>query len=202
VPDLSPECFLGFLLPLELLGPEELSLSFHQFHRLFQRAVSPGADVGDRGRDGHIRMRILLDMELPKENAPQCDADIGNLWVDHSKEYKESRKVEPIFVKNAHCGASTGMRTKKAQKEAEGYSGEPGAERRFHARDRVHTKAHLASAPRYRDHLLEWVITSNDTQIFNVLTTVVRFGNGSWGRMFAPKLGPKGSGTPVNMLPN
>jgi len=44
-------------------------------------------------------MHVLLDADLPPEKAPQRNADIGNLWVDDSKEYKESRKPEPIYAK-------------------------------------------------------------------------------------------------------
>jgi hypothetical protein len=44
-------------------------------------------------------MHVLLDADLPSENAPHRNADVGNLWVDDSKEYKESRKPEPIYAK-------------------------------------------------------------------------------------------------------
>ncbi|MGZ4838670.1 MAG: hypothetical protein ACXVZR_08980 [Terriglobales bacterium] len=44
-------------------------------------------------------IKILLDADLPAENAPQRNADIGDLWVDDSKAYKESRKPEPVSAK-------------------------------------------------------------------------------------------------------
>jgi hypothetical protein len=44
-------------------------------------------------------MKILLDACLPAEKAPQRNADIQQLWVDESKQYKESRKAEPIYAK-------------------------------------------------------------------------------------------------------
>ena len=54
----------------------------------------------------------------------------------------------------------------------------------------------------WRGHLLAWVFTSNDTEIFNQITkSLVQFGDGSWGPTFAPNIGPKGSGTPINILP-
>jgi hypothetical protein len=43
--------------------------------------------------------KVLLDADLPAENAPKRNADVGDLWVDDSKAYKESRKPEPVFAK-------------------------------------------------------------------------------------------------------
>ena len=43
--------------------------------------------------------RPLVDAELPADRAPQRPADLGGVWVDDSKEYKESRRPEPIFAK-------------------------------------------------------------------------------------------------------
>jgi len=68
----------------------------------------------------------------------------------------------------------------------------------------------LASAPvfimsmttQWRGHLLAWVFTSNDTEIFNEITkSPVQFGDGPWGPMFAANIGPKASGTPMTILP-
>jgi len=70
--------------------------------------------------------------------------------------------------------------------------------------------AQLASAPliimsmatQWREHLLAWVFTSNDTEIFNEMTkSMVQFGDGPWGTMFAANIGSKGSGTPMTILP-
>lgn len=44
-------------------------------------------------------VRALLDAELPEDKAPQRAASLDGVWVDDSKEYKESRKPEPIFAK-------------------------------------------------------------------------------------------------------
>jgi hypothetical protein len=44
-------------------------------------------------------IRPLLDADLPEDKAPQRTSDIEDVWVDDSKEYKESRKPEPIFAK-------------------------------------------------------------------------------------------------------
>src|SRR5260370_28656545 len=43
--------------------------------------------------------RPLLDAELPEDKAPQRAANLDGVWVDDSKEYKESRKPEGIFAK-------------------------------------------------------------------------------------------------------
>jgi len=60
----------------------------------------------------------------------------------------------------------------------------------------------MAMATQWRGHLLAWVFTSNDTEIFNEITkSLVRFGDGPWGSMFAANIGPKGSGTPMTILP-
>lgn len=42
--------------------------------------------------------RFLLSADLPEDKAPQRVADIEDVWVDDSKEYKESRKPVPIFA--------------------------------------------------------------------------------------------------------
>ncbi|HEV2246895.1 MAG TPA: hypothetical protein VGW37_09625, partial [Terriglobia bacterium] len=68
----------------------------------------------------------------------------------------------------------------------------------------------LASAPlivmcmatQWRGHQLAWVFTSNDAEIFNEMTkSVVQFGDGPWGIMFPANIGPRGSGTPMTILP-
>jgi len=60
----------------------------------------------------------------------------------------------------------------------------------------------MAMATEWRGHLLEWVFTSNDTEIFNEITkSLVRFGDGPWGQMFPANIGPQGSGTPMKILP-
>ena len=60
----------------------------------------------------------------------------------------------------------------------------------------------MAMTTEWRGHLLEWVFTANDTEIFNELTkSMVRFGDGPWSPMFAANIGPQGSGTPMTILP-
>jgi hypothetical protein len=60
----------------------------------------------------------------------------------------------------------------------------------------------MSMATSWQGHLLAWVFTSNDTKTFNEITkSLVRFGNNPWSPMFAPNVGPKGTGTPVNVLP-
>lgn len=57
-------------------------------------------------------------------------------------------------------------------------------------------------ATQWRGHLLDWVFTSNDTEIFNeMIKSMVRFGDGPWSPIFAPNIGPKGVGTPMTILP-
>jgi len=192
----------------------------------------PG-DTDPEHREAIRCTRFVLDVDLPKENAPQRDADIGELWVDDSKEYKESRKAEPIFAKIVIVEFLRDCVPKKLRKKENDVLGSmalsavsmPGIQRIPQpiwyetANQKIHMNCgvgrpiingQLASAPiivmsmatQWRDHLLEWVITSNDAQIFNVLTkSVVQFGNGPWGPMFAPNLGPRGSGTPITVLP-
>ena len=60
----------------------------------------------------------------------------------------------------------------------------------------------MSMATQWRGHLLAWVFTANDTGIFNEITkSLVQFGNGPWSPMFAPDIGPQGSGTPIAILP-
>lgn len=60
----------------------------------------------------------------------------------------------------------------------------------------------MSMATDWRGHLLTWVFTSNDTEIFNEITkSLVRFGDGPWNPMFAANIGAKGSGTPMTILP-
>jgi hypothetical protein len=60
----------------------------------------------------------------------------------------------------------------------------------------------MSMTTQWRAHLLAWVFTSNDTDIFNEITkSLVQFGDGAWGPMFAANIGPKGSGTPMTILP-
>jgi hypothetical protein len=60
----------------------------------------------------------------------------------------------------------------------------------------------MCMATSWQGHLLAWIFTSNDTKTFNEITkSMVRFGDNAWSPMFAPNVGPKGSGTPVNVLP-
>lgn len=60
----------------------------------------------------------------------------------------------------------------------------------------------MSMASEWHGHLLAWVFTSNDTEIFNEITkSTVRFGDGAWGPMFAANIGPNGSGAPMTILP-
>ena len=60
----------------------------------------------------------------------------------------------------------------------------------------------MSMATQWHGHLLAWVFTSNDTEIFNEITkSLVRFGDGPWGPMFAANIGPNRSGKPMTILP-
>jgi hypothetical protein len=60
----------------------------------------------------------------------------------------------------------------------------------------------MAMSTQWRGHLLGWMFVSNDTEILNEMTkSLVQFGDGAWGPMFAANLGPRDSGTPLTILP-
>jgi hypothetical protein len=178
-------------------------------------------------------MHPLLDAELPQDRAPQRMASLDGIWVDDSKEYKESRKAQPIFAKIVLVELDRSCVPKKLRKKENDVLGSmalsavamPGIQRmpkplwyeigtqKIHMNSgagRPLVNGQLDPAPmmimsmatEWRSHLLEWVFTSNDTEIFNEITkSLVRFGDGPWGPMFAGNIGPKGSGTPMTILP-
>lgn len=175
----------------------------------------------------------LLDADLPTDKAPHRAADLDGVWVDDSKEYKETRRPEPIFAKILVVEIVRDCLPKKLQKNendalgtvAMSFVSEPGIIRmpkplwyevgnqKIHMNSGVGrpiVNGRLSPAPifimsmttQWRDHLLAWVFTSNDTEIFNEITkSLVRFGDGPWGPMFAANIGPKGTGTPMTILP-
>ena len=178
-------------------------------------------------------IRFLLDAELPEDKAPQRMANLDGVWEDYSKEYKESRKPEPISANIFVTEIVRECLPKELQNNeddvlrsiATSIVSQPGIEpmpkpiwyevgkQKMHMNSgagRPTVDGHPASAPivimsmttQWRGHLLAWVFTSNDTEIFNQITkSQVQFGDGSWGPMFAPNIGPKGSGTPISILP-
>lgn len=178
-------------------------------------------------------MKILLDACLPADKAPQRKADIQELWVDDSKEYRESRKPAPIYAKILMVELLPDCVPKKFRKKEDDVLASmslsavsmPGIGRMPKpiwyeiGKQKIHMNSgvgrpiingQLASAPliimstatQWRGRLLAWVFTSNDTEIFNEMTkSIVRFGDGPWGPMFAANIGPKGSGTPMIILP-
>jgi hypothetical protein len=178
-------------------------------------------------------MRPLLDLELPPENAPQRLADVGDMWVDDTQAYKDSRKPEPIFAKIFFAEVVKSCLPPKLQKNENDVLGnialsvvsEPGIQRMAQpiwyeiGKQKIHMNSgmgrpvangQVATAPiiimamatQWRGHLLVWMFTSNDVEIFNEITkSQVEFGSGPWGPMFAASVGPKGSGTPMTVLP-
>jgi len=179
-------------------------------------------------------MKILVDACLPADKAPQRNADIQELWVDDSKQYKESRKAEPIYAKMLMVELLPECVPKRFRKKEDDVLASmalsavsmPGIGRMPKpiwyeiGRQKIHmnsgvgrpiVNSEVAPAPliimsmatEWRGHLLDWVFTSNDTEIFNEMTkSIVRFGDGPWSPMFAPNIGPKGAGTPMTILPN
>ena len=176
--------------------------------------------------------RPLLDAELRQDNAPQRAANLDGIWVD-SKEYKESRKPEPI---SAHISMMEVVRDclpQELQKNENDALGSiawslvstPGIKRMpkpmlyelgkqtMHMNSgagRPIVNGKLAPAPilimamatQWHGHLLAWVFTSNDTEVFNGITkSLVQFGDGPWAPMLEANLGPKGSGTPMTITP-
>lgn len=175
----------------------------------------------------------LLDADLSQDKAPQRLASLDGVWVDDTKEYKESRKPQPIMAKIMLVELDRGCVPKKLKKKDDATLGNmalsavslPGIQRmpkpiwyeigkqKIHMNSgagRVIVNGQLDPAPviimamatEWRGHLLEWVFTSNDTEIFNEITkSLVRFGDGPWGQMFPANIGPQGSGTPMTILP-
>jgi hypothetical protein len=177
--------------------------------------------------------RPLLEAELPEEKGPQRVANLDGVWTDESKEYRESRKPEPVSAKILMIEIVRDCLPAELQKNendalgsiAMSFVSEPGIKRipRPLWYELGHQKIHmnsgagrrivngkLASAPvlimsmttQWRGHLLAWVFTSNDTQIFNEITkSLVQFGDGEWEQMFKANVGPKISGTPLTSVP-
>jgi hypothetical protein len=175
----------------------------------------------------------LLDAELPQDKAPQRSASLEGIWVDDSRQYKDSRKPAPIFAKIMLVEFDRGCLPQKVQKHDDDVLGNmalsavslPGIERMPKplwyeiGSQKIHMNSGagrpivngqldpdammiMSMATNWHGHLLEWVFTSNDTEIFNEITkSVVRFGNGPWAQMFPANVGPKGSGTPMTILP-
>jgi len=171
--------------------------------------------------------RPLLEAELPEDRGPQRVANLDGVWTDESKEYKESRKPEPVSAKILMIEivrVCLPAELQKNENDALGsiemsFVSQPGIKRMLEplwyelGNQKIHVNSgagrpivngNLASAPvlimsmttQWRGHLLAWVFTSNDIQIFNEITkSLVQFGDGEWGQMFAANVGPKGSGT-------
>ncbi|MGH7225925.1 MAG: hypothetical protein ACRELF_22125, partial [Gemmataceae bacterium] len=61
-------------------------------------------------------MRFLLDTELPPSEAPKRMASLDGIWVDDTKEYKDSRRQEPIFAKIVFVDFDKSCLSKSLQK--------------------------------------------------------------------------------------
>ncbi len=179
-------------------------------------------------------IRPLLDAKLPPDKAPQRLANLNGIWVDDSKQYKDSRQPEPIFAQIFVAEVLKGCLPKKLGKNENDALGNiamsfvslPGIQRmpnplwyqlgtqKVHMNSgagRLILNGNLSSAPiiimsmttQWRGHLLAWIFTSNDTEIFNEITkSIVQFGDGVWSPMFGATLAPKGAGgTQMTILP-
>jgi hypothetical protein len=177
--------------------------------------------------------RPLLDAELPPDKAPQRTANLDGVWADDSKEYKESRKPEPISAHILMMEVVRDCLAQELQKNENDALGsialslvsKPGIKRMPTpmwyeiSKQKIHMNSgagrpivngRLASAPiiimsmatQWRGHLLAWVFSSNDTEVFNGITkSLVQFGDGPWGPMLASNVGPRGSGAPMTITP-
>ncbi len=178
-------------------------------------------------------LRPLLDVVLPEDKAPRRNGDMGSLWVDDTKEYKDTRAPEPMYAKIILIEMVKDCLPKKLLKNENDTLGTlamgavtlPGlirmpkplwydvAGQKIHmneAMGRPIANRMLSPAPiivmsmstQWHGHLLLWSFLSNDIEIFNDMTkSLVQFGDGPWGQMFAGNIGPKGSGTPMTILP-
>jgi len=192
-------------------------------------------DSDPEHREARRCIRPLLDAELPAEKAPSRLASLQDIWVDQTREYKDSYKPQPIFAKLVLIEFEPGCLPKKLQKGkkvdevlhsmALSAVSEPGLEPMPKpiwyeiGKQKIHMNSSagrpimngkldpapviiMAMATEWRGHLLEWVFTANDTEIFNEITkSLVRFGDGPWSQIFAPNIGAKGQGTPITILP-
>ena len=68
-------------------------------------------------REARRCVHPLLDADLPAEKAPQRLASMEGVWVDQTKEYKESYKPQPIFAKLILMEFDRSCLPKKLQKE-------------------------------------------------------------------------------------
>ena len=88
----SQDLELHFNYPVEM-NAEDPNEVIERGHR----AVYGVPSAGDPDHAAGMKcVRTLLDVILPEGNGPQRMADLGQIWVDDSKEYKESRRAEPI----------------------------------------------------------------------------------------------------------
>ena len=171
--------------------------------------------------------RILLDAELPRDKAPQRAANLDGVWVDDTKEYRDSRKPEPIFAQIVMMEFVRDCVPQNVQENVDDVLGsmamsvlsEPWINRMPKplwyevGKQKIHMNSgagrpvingQLAPAPivimsmatEWRGHLLMWMFTANDTEIFNKITkSQVQFGNGPWGTMFE-QFYPQGTAAP------
>lgn len=223
------EMDLHFNYPIEMKLLDAASDMEIGHHNIFGMS----GDTDPEHQQAERCMKILLDVCLAADKAPQRNADIKDLWVDDSKQYKESRKAQPIYAKILMVELSPDCVPKKFRKKEDDVLASmalspvslPGIGRMPKpiwyeiGKQKIHMNSgvgrpivngEVAPAPliimsmatQWRGHLLDWVFTSNDTEIFNEMTkSVVRFGDGPWSPMFAPNIGPNGSRTPMTILP-
>ncbi len=224
---------------------KELDLHFN--YPVEMNVLDPSADMesgnqsvygtsgeNDPEHKGALRcVRPLLDVELPEDKAPQRVANLDDVWVDDTKEYKESRKPEPIFAKILVMEFLRECLPKKLQKNendalgsiALSFVSQPGIQPMLKpiwyevGKQKIHMNSgagrpivngQLSPTPilvmsmttQWRSHLLAWVFTSDDTEVFDEITkSLAQFGDDAWGPMFAANIGPKGSGPPMAILP-
>jgi hypothetical protein len=220
---------LHFNYPIEMQTLDAAA----QMERGHQNVYGVSGDNDPEHLEAKRCARPLLLAELPSEKAPQRTANMEGVWVDDSKEYKESRKPVPIFAQILFVEIVRDCLPKKLRKNdndalgnvAMSFVSLPGIQRMPKplwyevGKQKIHMNSavgrpiingQLASAPiivmsmttQWRGHLLAWVFTANDTEIFNEITkSLVQFGDGGWGPMFGANLGVPGSAKPITILP-
>lgn len=177
-------------------------------------------------------MLPMLDADLPAEKGPQRVASLDGVWVDDPAGVRAPGKADPIFAKILMVEVVKDCLPKELQANendalgtiAMSFVSEPGIHKmpkplwfevgglKLHMNSGAGRPVvnGVVGAPvfimsmstAWKGHLLAWVFTSNDKQVFNEITkSMVQFGDGKWDVMFPANIGEKGEGTPMKVLP-
>ena len=178
-------------------------------------------------REAERCARPLLDAELPEDDAPKRPASLAGVWVDEPKQRRPEpitatilmveimRDCLPKELQNNEDAALGNIALSFVSMDGIERMPKPiwyetgnqkihmnsGAGRPAANGERLSSPIIIMSmSTQWRGHLLAWVFTSNDTEILNEITkSLVRFGDGPWGPMFAANIGQ--GGKPMTILP-